>query len=278
MILIADGGSTKVDWCLTDQGMPVKRVFTQGANPFFRTAEDISAEIHRALMPEIKDYKVEAVRFFGAGCVPEKREVIHAAIAAHFDTDDIEVGSDLLGAAIGLCGNRPGIACILGTGSNSCFYDGENIVRNVPPLGFILGDEGSGAVLGKLFAGACLKNQLTEGMKEEFLTHIGLTTAQLLDRVYGQSMPNRFLASLSPFIKDHITDPAVHRLVYDAFSDFFRKNVMQYDCRNNKVSFIGSVAFHFREILLEVAGNLGIEIGAIEQSPVPGLIQYYSER
>ena len=278
MILIADGGSTKVDWCLVDQGVLVKRVFLKGANPFFRTKEDISAEIHHALVPEVKNYKIDSIYFFGAGCAfPEKNEVIRAAIAENFDTDDIEVGSDLLGAAIGLCGNQSGIACILGTGSNSCFYDGDKIVENVSPLGFILGDEGSGAVLGKLFVGSCLKNQLTDGIKEDFFKFIGLTPAQILDRVYKQALPNKFLASISPFIKENISDKTVYNLVYNAFVDFFKKNVMQYDYEQDEVSFTGSVAYHFQDILFKVANDLNIKIGVITQSPMDGLIKHYAK-
>ncbi len=276
MILIADGGSTKVDWCLVDQGNLIKRVFSKGANPFFRTKEDISTEIQHVLVPEIKQYKINSIYFFGAGCAfPEKNDIIRAAIAENFDTDEIEIGSDLLGAAIGLCGSQPGIACILGTGSNSCYYDGEKIQDNVSPLGFILGDEGSGAVLGRLFIGSCLKNQLTEGIKEKFFKFIGLTPAQILDRVYKQQLPNRFLASVSPFIKENISDSTVNELVYNAFIDFFRKNVMQYDYKNNKVSFAGSVAYHFQDILFKAAADLGIEMGTVVQSPMEGLINYY---
>lgn len=276
-ILIADGGSTKVDWCLVEQEVLVKRVFLKGANPFFRTKEDISAEIRNVLVPEIKNYKIDSIYFFGAGCAfPEKNEIIRAAIAENFDTDKIEVGSDLLGAAIGLCGNQSGIACILGTGSNSCFYDGEKIVENISPLGFILGDEGSGAVLGRLFIGSCLKNQLSEGIKEKFLKYIGLTVSQILDHVYRQATPNKFLASVSPFIKENLSDKTVYNLVYNAFVEFFKKNVMQYDYTQNEVSFTGSVAYHFQAVLLKVAADLGVKIGTITQSPMDGLIKHYA--
>ena len=279
MILIADGGSTKVDWCLIDKGILVKRIFSKGANPFFRTKEDISEEIRHVLIPEVGEYKIESIHFFGAGCAfPEKNEIIRAAIAANFEVDTIEVGSDLLGAAIGLCRNQSGIACILGTGSNSCFYDGSKILENVSPLGFILGDEGSGAVLGKLFIGSCLKNQLTPGIKERFIEHIGLTPAQILDRVYKQTLPNRFLASISPFIKENTSDKTVYELVYNAFADFFKRNIMQYNYQQHEVSFTGSVAYHFQDILLQVAADLNIKTGSITQSPMNGLIEYYKEQ
>ena len=278
MILLADGGSTKVDWCLVDHGILKKRIFTKGANPFFRTTEDISKEIGHALIPELKGDKIDAVYFYGAGCAfPEKNDIVRAAIAENIDTEIIEVESDLFGTAVGLCGDRAGIVCILGTGSNSCFYDGHKIVENVSPLGFILGDEGSGAVLGRLFVGSCLKNQFGRDIKEAFLKYINLSVPQILDRVYKQSMPNRFLASVCPFIRENISEKAIHDLVYNAFSDFFRKNVMQYDYKNYKVSFTGSVAYHFKDVLTEVANDLGIDLGMIVQSPMDGLINFYSK-
>lgn len=278
MILLADGGSTKVDWCLVDHGVLKKRIFTKGANPFFRTSEDISKEIGHALIPELKGDKIDAVYFYGAGCAfPEKNDVVRAAIAENINTELIEVESDLFGTAVGLCGDKAGIVCILGTGSNSCFYDGHKIVENVSPLGFILGDEGSGAVLGRLFVGSCLKNQFSPEIKEAFLKYINLSVPQILDRVYKQSMPNRFLASVCPFIRENIQEKNIHDLVYNAFSDFFKKNVMQYDYKNYRVSFTGSVAYHFKDVLIEVANDLGIDIGMIVQSPMEGLINFYSK-
>lgn len=278
MILLADGGSTKVDWCLINHGKLIKRIFTKGANPFFRTREDISEELRLKLMPELKGCDINAVHFYGAGCAfPEKNEIIRRAIADNIKIDNIEVGSDLLGAAKGLCGRSKGIACIIGTGSNSCFYDGVNITDNVSPLGFILGDEGSGAVLGRLFIGACLKNQLTKGIKERFLEFVDMPQSEILDKVYRQPMPNRFLASLSPFIKENIEDDTVYELVYNSFKDFFVKNVMQYDYKNNVVHFTGSIAFYYQDTLKQIAKDLDIKIGEMSKSPMDGLIKYYSK-
>lgn len=278
MILLADGGSTKVDWCLVDHGVLKKRVFTKGANPFHRTTEDISYEISQSLVPELKNDIIDAVYFYGAGCAfPEKNELIKSAIADNIDAGTIQIDSDLLGTAVGLWGDQPGIACILGTGSNSCFFDGKRIVQHVSPLGFILGDEGSGAVLGRLFMGSCLKNQFSPAIKEAFLKYINLSVAQILERVYKQSMPSRFMASVCPFIKENLHEQSIHDLVYNAFEDFFRKNVMQYDYKNYQVSFAGSVAFHFQDVLREVASSLQIEIAEIVQSPMDGLIKHYSK-
>ncbi|MDR2802025.1 MAG: ATPase [Prevotellaceae bacterium] len=276
MILLADGGSTKVDWCVVNRGELVKQVFTKGANPFFRTQEEISEEIGSALLPEIGSYPLEAVYFYGAGCAfPEKNEVVAGAIRAHIHAPIVEVGSDLLAAARGLCGKNAGIACILGTGSNSCFYDGNAIRENVSPLGYVLGDEGSGAVLGRLLVGACLKNQLTQGLKEKFLSRFDLTPQLILERVYKQPLANRFLAGLSPFLLQHIDDASVYELVSGAFALFFKRNVMQYDYRRHAVHLTGSVAWYYQEVLRKVAGELGITLGAITQSPMEGLISYY---
>ncbi len=277
MILLADGGSTSVEWSLIEKGKVIKQVFTKGANPFFRTTEDIKSELQESLVPQLDEKKVDAIYFFGAGCAtPEKNDIIRQAISNNFDTTTIEVGSDLLAAARGLCKDQPGIACIIGTGSNSCFYDGKGIVSNVSPLGYILGDEGSGAVLGKLLVGAALKNQLTPGLKEKFLEQFSLTPILILEKVYRKPLANKFLAGISIFLHENIEDPTIYQLVQGAFKEFFIKNVMQYDYKNHSVHFTGSVAYYYREVLKNTAKDLGIRIGAIEQSPMKGLIDYYN--
>ena len=277
MILIADGGSTKVDWCLADQGRIVKRLATIGANPFFRMADDMAAEWRDNLLPALAGYPVEAVRFYGAGCASdEKSNVVREALAACFDCPDVRVASDLLGAAVGLCGHRAGIACILGTGSNSCQYDGRNILVHVPPLGFILGDEGSGAVLGKLFVGDCLKRQLPEALAREFMERYELTPALLLDKVYRRPFPNRFLASLSPFIHEHLSEPSVYRMVYESFRSFFIRNVRMYTgYQAYEAGFVGSVAYHYQEVLRAAASSVGVGVGAIMREPMDALARYH---
>lgn len=277
MILLADGGSTKVDWRLVEGTKEIKQISTKGANPFFRSREDISEEIKKVINPVLNGHTIDSVHFFGAGCAsPEKNKIVRDAIADNIKTSHIEVNSDLVAAAKGLCGTKKGIACILGTGSNSCFYDGEEIVENVSPLGYVLGDEGSGAVLGRLFLSACLKNQLTKGLKEKFLREFNLTPAAILDMVYRQPLANRFLASLSPFLVENIHDKTVYDLVYNAFKDFFVKNVMQYDYKNNDVHFTGSVAYYYKDLVRKVGADLHIKVGIISQSPMEGLIKYYA--
>ncbi|HAZ57427.1 MAG: ATPase [Bacteroides graminisolvens] len=275
MILIADSGSTKTDWSLVDKGQLVQQVYTKGTNPFFQSEEEISTEIGEVLLPQLGNRTVEAVYFYGAGCgFPDKIALVTRAIAQHISAH-IEVATDMLAAARGLCGHNPGIACILGTGSNSCYYNGKDIVDNVSPLGFILGDEGSGAVLGKLLVGDVLKNQTSPALKEKFLSEVNLTPGEIIDRVYRQPFPNRFLASLSPFLVANLHEPEIHELILNSFMAFFKRNVMQYDYRNNPVHIIGSVAYHYREILTEAAQKSDITLGTIIQSPMEGLIAYH---
>lgn len=276
MILIADSGSTKTSWRLTDNQCVISDIRSAGINPYFQSEEEISKEI-AAVVPHLKAgvHQVEAIWFYGAGCAFDKIEVVRNAIRKHFKTPQIEVGSDLLGAARGLCGQEAGIACILGTGSNSCFYNGSEIEQHVPPLGFILGDEGSGAVLGKHFVGDLLKDRLPATLKDQFLTQLGLTPAQIMDNVYRQPFPNRFLADLSPFLAQHIHEPEIHDLVFTGFRSFFERNVKKYDYKNYRTNVTGSIAYHYKEILLEAATASDVSIGHIMQSPIEGLVMYH---
>jgi len=279
MILVADSGSTKTDWCLMEkEGEAVQRFTTKGTNPFFQTQEEISTEI-AALKPRLQGKLPEAVYFYGAGCgFPDKINTVTRILQQQLQTNLVEVNTDMLAAARGLCGHHAGIACILGTGSNSCFYDGEKIVANVSPLGFILGDEGSGAVLGKLLVGKLLKNQMTPGLKEEFLQQTGLTVGEIIEHVYRKPFPNRFLAGLSPFLAKHVHDPSVHNLIWESFCEFFRRNVMQYEgYQQYKVHFTGSIAFYYQEILYAAANRMNICIGNISQSPMEGLLRYHTD-
>ena len=279
MILIADSGSTKTDWCVVENGQPIQQISTKGINPFFQSEEEISNEIATSLLPQLKTNALDAVYFYGAGCgFPDKIAMVHRAITKHLQIKrEVEVNTDMLAVAHGLCQHEAGIACTMGTGSNSCYYDGKQIVSNVSPLGFILGDEGSGAVLGKLLVGDILKNQMTPELKEKFLKQFSLTPADIIDRVYRKPFPNRFLASLSPFLAQNIDEPCIHALVLGSFKSFLKRNVMQYEnFRNSKVHFIGSVAFYYKTILAEAAQEMNIQLGTIIKSPMEGLIKYHS--
>ena len=279
MILIADSGSTKTHWGVVDRGQLVQQVFTKGMNPYFQTPEEMGEEIVSALIPCLNSTKFREIHFFGAGCLPEKVPFVREVLNNYFEVDgEIEVDTDMLAAAKGLCGRNPGIVCIMGTGSNSCFYNGEKITDNVSPLGYILGDEGSGAVLGKLLVGDILKNQLGAELKEKFLKQFDLTQGEIIERVYRQPFPNRFLASVSPFLAQNIQEPKIYQLVLNAFKAFLIRNVMQYDYKNNKAHFIGSIALHYKDVLVAAAKEVGVEVGTIIQSPMTGLHAYYSEK
>lgn len=277
MILIADSGSTKTDWCMAEKGVAIKRIPTKGMNPFFQSEDEMVEEMKHSLLPELDGNRPEAVYFYGAGCAFDKVEIVRRAISCVLSLDmaAIEVNSDMLAAARSVCGHEAGIACILGTGSNSCFYNGKEIEANVSPLGFILGDEGSGAVLGKLFIGDLLKNQLPAGLKEKFFERYQLTPADIIDRVYRKPFPNRYLATLSPFISEHITIPEVRQLVKQSFKAFLVRNVMQYDYQHYAVGFNGSVAWYYRDILEEALSETGLKMGIIIKAPMEGLLKYH---
>ena len=278
MMLIADSVSTKTDLCVILDNTPIKRIGTKGLNPFFQSEEEIQQELTHSLLPQLPEGTIDSVYFYGAGCTPEKAPVLRRAIADSLPViGNIKANSDMLAAAHGLCGQEAGITCILGTGSNSCFYDGKEIVNHISPLGFILGDEGSGAVLGKLLVGDILKNQLSPAIKEAFLKQFDLTVPEIIDRVYRQPFPNRFLASLSPFIAQHLEEPGIRQLVLGSFIAFLRRNVMQYDYKQYPAHFIGSVAHCYKDILQEAAQQTGIQVGKILQSPMEGLIQYHQK-
>ena len=274
-ILIADSGATKTDWCLTREGEILQRFSGKGISPVYQTEEEIAGEISNHVYPTLKEREIDAIHFYGTGCIPEKIALVRNAIHKSLPIDSINIYSDLVAATHSLCGHQPGIACILGTGSNSCEWSGSEIINQVSPLGFIVGDEGSGATLGRQLVGDALKNQLTPGLKEKLLEEYNLTPALIIERVYRQPFPSRFLASLAPFLLKHIDDKSIHRIVSGGFSGFFERNVIQYDYRKNKVHFVGSIAWYFTDILKEVAADKEIVIGKIEQSPMPGLIEYY---
>ncbi len=279
MILIADCGSTKIDWCVVENGEVKKQVFTSGINALLMTEEQIRETLANELAQEVAEFEIESVYYYGAGCLFEDICAnVRRAIAANVPSaKTIEVHSDLVAAARALCGNQEGIACILGTGSNSCFWDGEKIADNVSPLGYILGDEGSGAVLGKLLVGDVLKKQLPEELCEKFLKEYELDRQKIIESVYKKPAANRFLASLSPFLSKNIEEPAIHRLVLNAFKSFFVRNIENYkDYKNYAVSFVGSVAYYYREVLEEAAKAVDIKIGTVIKSPMEGLVKYHS--
>ncbi|MDE5642119.1 MAG: ATPase, partial [Muribaculaceae bacterium] len=278
---IVDCGSTKTHWCLLNNNTVQNEYFTLGMNAVLLTAPEMEEIVRRELLPQMDTLAeaVEEVYFYGAGCLGD--EIcgnVAAALGAVFTkARGIEADTDLLGAARALCGREPGIACILGTGSNSCYYDGEKIADNVSPLGYILGDEGSGAVLGKILVGDVLKRQLPDDLCEKFLSQFGLDRLGIIRRVYKEPAANRFLASTSPFLLANIDRPEIHDLVVNAFKAFFRRNIANYACAGKyPVSFIGSIACYYEPQLREAAAPFGYTIGNIVKSPMPGLIAFHT--
>ena len=266
MVLVADSGSTKTDWMIGG------RVFSSpGINPVMMEGDAILSHI-----PSFQQEKVTEVFFYGAGCVKPFSERVEKALRQVFPKIPIHVESDLLGAARALCGHQPGIACILGTGSNTCLYDGQEIIDNIPPLGYILGDEGSGAVLGKLFLNKLFKRELPEALCDAFRQWTPLTYTDILDKVYRQPSANRFLASLSPFICQHVDEPVVNVMVYEHFNTFVRKNVMRYHRPDLPVSLVGGIAEHYRDILVNVLRANDLLVGEIIPHPIMRLTAYHS--
>ena len=281
MFLIADSGSTKTDWCLCKKGTVLNNLQTQGINPYHQSEEAIEGVIREELLPQIPqtiEISKLNIIFYGSGCANETAcKRVQDAIHKVLGTNSITIHSDLLGAARALCGHEEGIACVLGTGSNSCLYNGKEIIANIPPLGYILGDEGSSAVLGRRLVGDCLKNQLPEVLRNEFLTEYWLTQEIILEKVYRQPLANRFLASLTPFLSKHREAPEIHKLLVESFTDFFVRNVKQYRRPWLPIHFVGSIAHAFAAELKEAAESLGMELGTILQSPMEGLVKYYIE-
>ncbi len=276
-ILIADSGATKTDWHLISGTEVLQHYSGKGISPIFQTEEEIAEEIIKQVYPIFTKWNINEIFFYGSGCTTENISTVRKAIYQSFPIKRIEVYSDLIAATHSLLGHKPGIACILGTGSNSCEWSGTKIVNQISPLGFILGDEGSGASMGKKLIGDALKNQLTPGLKGMLLEEYELTPALIIDKVYRQPFPSRFLASLFPFIIKHIDDYSIKRIVLNSFDDFIKRNVMQYNYKKNSVNFVGSIAWYFADLLKEIALTNGIVIEKILKSPIDGLVEYYSD-
>ena len=277
MILIADSGSTKTGWAVVDNGRQVVAMSTQGINPFHQDAENIATVIEEELLPKMGNIEPEGIFFYGSGCREDKVEMMCGILGKAFpQCARIEAQGDLLAAARAVCGEREGIACIMGTGANSCLYDGNRVVENTPPLGYILGDEGSGAVLGKLFVNALFKGQLPSELKDEWLEETGLSLNIIINKVYREPLANRFLASTSRFIHQHLSVEPLERMVVYNFREHFRRNVNQYGRKDLTVGAIGSVAYYYREQLQKAATVEGYTLGKVMRSPMDGLVRYHS--
>ena len=266
MMLIAESGSTRTTWCIVRDDGLVETCYSSGINPFFLGAEEIRILLDTEFsLPKVD---ISSVFFYGAGCAfPDKQQMLFDVLSSCFGTTDLEVNSDLLAAARSLCKAEEGIACILGTGSNSCLYDGKKIVQNTPPLGFILGDEGSGSYLGKNLLSGIFKNQFPEVLRDDFLaSYPEMAVSEALENVYRKPFPNRYLAQYAKFAACHINNPDIEKMVENGFSEFLRRNVLQYPGANRlPIHFTGSIAFFFREQLEKILKSFGLTIGTISQ-------------
>ncbi len=274
MKIIADCGSTKADWALVDTD-GVQMVSTVGMNPVHQSVEQMATTIAEVAR---EAHKADEVYFYGAGCAEMGAEGMERAIRMAFDGNvgSVNVFSDMLGAARSLLGNQSGMVCILGTGSNSCYYDGEQITANVPPLGYVLGDEGSGAAMGKKLLNALYKGRLGDDLLHLFERETHLDYDSIINNVYRKPNANRFLGSLSRFVGAHKNESqTLRQLVVDNFRDFIVCNLSPYNCRT--LNAVGGVAWHFRSELEEACAAEDYQIGKVAKSPIGGLIEYHAE-
>lgn len=275
-LLIADSGSTKTDWLLTTPDGARSYFHTDGINPA-RDARDIIYNVlyHQLLTQLPQGNEPLDVFFYGAGCIEPFSETVRSVVGELLPGCRIEVGSDLLGAARALCGHEPGIAGILGTGSNSCLYDGRDIVMHTPPLGYILGDEGSGAFLGKTLLNGLFKGTLPEELKEAFCDKFRLTLPGIIERVYRLPSANAFLASLVPFIAEYRSHPVLHDMLVEAFRLFIARNIAIYGHREMPIHLVGGIAHQFEEELKAAAKEENMEIGRILRRPIEAIAQFH---
>jgi len=277
MILIADSGTTKTEWCMINDGGTSETLITPGINPFYQEEENISAILQKEFTAA---KKFDSIYFYGAGCInKEKQDIVRNSLMQVFEAKHIFIGSDLLAAAHSMCQDQSGIACILGTGSNSCYYNGNEIVANVSPLGFILGDEGSGAVLGKKLIGDILKKQLPQSLINDFFETYQTTAAEILENVYKKSFPSRFLANFTKFLSKNIKHPEIENIVVKSFHEFVIRNLRQYPgIERMPIHFTGSIAFYFELQLRKVIEEQNLILGNIERAPMKGLIRYHNNK
>jgi len=273
--IIADSGATKTDWRIMEEGREVAAFTSKGINLSLMTEDQISSVLKEEVAPAV-DRRIEKIWFYGAGVTGKEVEEMFAGCLAPFFPDaELDASSDVKGACIALFGKEPGIACILGTGSACCFWDGTTIKRATPAGGFILGDEGSGAYLGKRLLSDYIKGLLPSALDKEFRKRYGLTYPEIVKKVYKEAAPSRFLAGFSLFLADFSNHPYVKNLIQEGFEEFVSRNVMQHDFQHYKVGFVGSVAEAYQDILKRVCANARIRLGSILQSPIEGLVKYH---
>lgn len=278
MILLADSGSTKTDWVVVNDGVTVKTFQTVGLNPYFVSTGEATDILREPFGRHLDSFSVSHIYFYGAGCSSaSKKAVIQGALETLLPGAKAETEHDLLAAARGLFGQKEGIAGILGTGSNSCVYDGEKITEQLFSLGYMFGDEGSGAHLGKIYIADHLKKRAPEEIRQAFVKSHGLSDEDILTHIYKKANPNRFLASFTRFLKENIDNPYVYSLVKGCFDAYFREQICVFSGYQNKpFGCIGSIGFHFREVVEVSARESGVTPEKFMASPIEGLIRYHT--
>jgi glucosamine kinase len=276
-LLIADGGSTKCEWCLLQNGRK-KTVYTQGISPYFLDAAGIGRIMQEELLPALRKTRVDSVFYYGTGCKdPRNRLVVQKAIRSVFRDAAVQVTHDLMGAALALCGKTRGVSCILGTGSNSCYFDGRKIARNSPGLGYVLGDEGSGAYLGKKVVQYYLYNTFDEELRFKFDAKYSTTANEILENVYKKPLPNRYLAGFTLFLAENRGHYMIENIIEDGLNDFFFGHLCKYrESWKLPIHFVGGVAYGFRDVIKELCGVYEFDLGKVLQKPMDGLITYHS--
>ena len=275
--LIADSGATKAEWTVLGE-VKTRTFTTQGISPYFLNTEQISELLKKELLPKLRQTRIDEVYYYGTGCAnPANAKMVAKAIHNNLPQSKIEVNHDLLAAARGLCGREPGIACILGTGSNSCYYNGKKIVRNSPGLGYVLGDEGSGAYLGKKVIQYYLYETFDEELRGRFdLTYMTSAT-EILENVYKKPLPNRYLASFARFLADNRGHYMIENIIEDGLNDFFFYHLCKYrEIWKLPVNFVGGVAFGFRDVVKHLCESYEFQLGTVLKKPMSGLIEYHS--
>ena len=275
-ILIADSGSTKTQWCLITDGKK-KMISTQGISPYFLNDETLGAILTKELVPKTGNIKIDDIFYYGTGCSNVANiSLIKTGLKKIYKTAKISVEHDLLGAARALCKDEKGIACILGTGSNSCFYNGKKVVKNSPGLGFILGDEGSGTHLGKKVLQYYLYNTFDAELMDKFKQKYPQTTSEILDSVYKTALPNRYLAGFVNFLIENRGHFMIENIIEDSLNDFFFNHIYKYrESWTLPINFVGSVAYGFKDVLVEMCKGYELKLGTVIKNPMEGLINYH---
>ncbi|MDX2000835.1 MAG: N-acetylglucosamine kinase [Chitinophagales bacterium] len=279
MILVADSGSTKTHWELYDPATRAHQaIYTDGISPFYRTEDEIYNVLQAELFPQMQEKVPRSIFFYGTGCSqPDKVARVANALQRAFPAASVMVDHDLMGAAVATCGDQAGIACILGTGSNSCLFDGRKIVDNVPSLGFILGDEGSGAHLGRKLLQAYYYREFPAELAAKIKQEYNMDKATVLNHVYDEPMPSQFVATFAKFISDNNQHPYMHQLLFDCFTEFLTRMVLKYEgALGLPVHFIGSIAELNQAVLFKAMDRLNLKQGAILKSPMDGLLKYHT--